>query len=121
MDPVIVVVAFAPLLLLIWLLVRYARRIQLDVVDSDARAELLGNLNPALVRFALERDRHTCRTCGGTTNVGVDFAGETPEDDAEITADDLEARCTQCYLTQWQTLRDQSTSTSHDQDQRERV
>ena len=112
MDPVIVIAAFAPLVLLIWLLVRYARRIHRDVVDSDVRAELLASLNPALVRYVLERDRHTCQTCGSTSNVGVDFVGDTPEDDAEITADELEARCAQCYLTQWQTLQNQKSSNS---------
>lgn len=115
MDPVIVIAAFAPLVLLIWLLVRYARGIHRDVVDSDLRAEILASLNPALVRYVRERDRRTCQTCGSTSNVGVDFVGETPEPDHEVTDDDLEARCTQCYLTQWQTLQGQKASSVAEQ------
>jgi hypothetical protein len=106
MDPLIAIIAFAPLVLLIVVLVRYASRIRHDVVESDLRAERLQGLNRALVRFVLERDRHTCQSCGGTTNVGVDFTGETPDDKDEVSEDELKARCADCYLTQWRTLHD---------------
>lgn len=106
MDTLIVIAAFAPLLLLIWALVRYASRIRRDAVDKESRTRLLEDLNPALVRFVLERDRHTCQRCGTTRHVGVDFIGDTPGADREITASSLEASCAGCFLTQWTTLRD---------------
>lgn len=106
MDALIVVAAFAPLVLLIWVLVRYAGRIRHDAIDKDLRTWHLDNLNPAIARYVLERDTHTCRSCGTTKQVGVDFVSETPGEHEEITPDSLVARCTACYLKQWKTLQD---------------
>lgn len=104
MDTLIAIALFAPLILLIWALVRYAGRIRREAIDKDLRAQHLENLSPAIVRFVLERDRHTCQTCGATRQVGVDFTGDTPEEGREIVAADLEARCARCHLDRWKTL-----------------
>jgi 5-methylcytosine-specific restriction endonuclease McrA len=103
-ETLIVIVAFAPLVLLIWALVRHAGRIRRDAIDKESRTERLDNLNPAIARFVLERDRHTCQRCGTTHQVGVDFRGATPSGEQEVTADDLEASCSRCFLGQWKTL-----------------
>jgi 5-methylcytosine-specific restriction endonuclease McrA len=106
MDYLLVLAFFAPLILLIWVLVRHASRIRRDALDKDLRTQHLDNLNPALVRFVLERDQHTCQRCGTTDHVGVDFIGETPSEHEEITASDLEASCVNCFFEQWRTLQD---------------
>lgn len=111
MDALVLLIALSPLLILVLLLVRHGRRIQLDVTDKHQRTQQVDNLDRALVQTVLERDRHTCQTCGTQTSVGVDFRGPTPDARQEVSTDDLEARCTQCFLDQWPTLRGESTST----------
>jgi 5-methylcytosine-specific restriction endonuclease McrA len=106
MDYLLVLAFFAPLILLIWVLVRHASRIRRDALDKDLRIQHLDNLNPALVRFVLERDQHTCQRCGTTDQVGIDFSGETPGEHVDITASDLEASCVNCFFKQWKTLQD---------------
>lgn len=106
MDTLILLVFLAPLLLLVLFLVRHARRIHREMIDKDLRTQQLEDLDRSLVQTVLDRDQHTCRTCGGTARVGVDFHGDTPGEEAEITPDDLEARCADCYLDRWQRLRD---------------
>jgi hypothetical protein len=105
-DILIVIAFFAPLVILLLVLVRHAGRIRRDAIDSDERTRLIDDLNPAIVRFVLERDRHTCQRCGATSQVGVDFTGETPGHQQEISAYSLEACCADCFLGQWQTLQD---------------
>lgn len=107
MTELLVFVAFlAPMVLLIWALVRHARRIRFEAIDKDVRGQRLEQINEALVRYVLERDRRTCQSCGTTTDVGVDFVGETPGDGETIRPEDLEARCARCYARQWETLRE---------------
>jgi 5-methylcytosine-specific restriction endonuclease McrA len=105
MDPLLIAIAFAPLLLLIFVLVRYAGRIRRDVVDQEHRTIAVDQLKPAIVRFVLERDHHTCQRCGSKTHVGVDFTGQTPEDGSSATPNQLEATCAECFLGQWKTLK----------------
>ncbi len=106
MELLIGVIVFIPLLILLWVMVRYATRIRRDVLDKDARIRQLESLDGGIVQAALERDNQTCQRCGATERVGVDFIGETPHgDNAErISADDLEATCVACYFDQWKTL-----------------
>jgi hypothetical protein len=115
MDTLIILAFFAPLILLILVLVRYASRIRRDAIDRDVRTEQLEALNSAIVRFVLERDEHTCQTCGAKKQVGVDFTGATPHHQAEVTAKDLEARCASCYLKQWSTLQSESSEDNANQ------
>jgi 5-methylcytosine-specific restriction endonuclease McrA len=77
---------------------------RLDRCFWSPASSILSVLNPAIARFVLERDRHTCQRCGTTHQVGIDFRGATPSGEQEITTDDLEASCSQCFLGQWKTL-----------------
>jgi 5-methylcytosine-specific restriction endonuclease McrA len=113
MDTLIILALFAPLILLILALIRHATRIRRDAIDKDTRTERIDELNPAIVRFALERDSHTCKRCGSTSRVGVDFRGETPEGQSEVTPGDLEACCAACFLKQWKTLQGTPASGSN--------
>lgn len=110
MDALIVIAFFAPLVLLIWALVRHAGRIRREAIDQENRTRLIDELNPALVRFVLERDRHTCQRCGATHHVGIDFVGRTPDENEEISANRLEACCGQCFLGQWKSLQGSETA-----------
>ena len=103
-DALVFLIFLAPVLVLIWALVRYAGRIRREAIDKDIRTQHLDHLSPALVRFVLERDRHTCQRCGVTERVGVDFTGDTPAEGQEITPANLEACCASCYLEQWSSL-----------------
>lgn len=106
MEIAIAIAFLSPLIVLIIVLVRYANRIRRETVDQELRTEHLDALNPAIVRYVLERDRHTCQRCGAARRVGVDFTGPTPDEDREITASDLAATCADCYFRQWTTLRE---------------
>lgn len=109
-ELLIIVVFFAPILFLIWALVRHASRIRREAIDKDVRTQHLDQLRPELVEHVLERDQHTCQRCGATTDVGVDFTGPTPGEGQEITPDDLEACCVRCFQRQWDTLREPVSS-----------
>lgn len=108
METIILLVFFAPLLFLILFLVRHARRIHREVIDKTVRTERLDDLDRSLVRTVLERDQHTCQSCGATTMVGVDFRDDTPGENQPIRPDDLEARCTSCYLARWDSFQGDS-------------
>jgi hypothetical protein len=106
MDFLLSVIVLAPFLVLIWVLVRHAIRIRRDAIDKDDRIQRLDELDPPLVQFVLERDQHACQRCGTTAQVGVDFIGETPDESVEISADDLESCCTECFFDRWKTFQD---------------
>jgi type II secretory pathway component PulJ len=106
MEFLLAIALLAPIVLLIWALVRHAQRIRHEAIDKDARTEQLEGISDALVRYVLERDRHTCQTCGSTCRVGIDFVGETPDEARKIGPEDLEARCVRCYVSRWETLKD---------------
>jgi hypothetical protein len=107
-ELLITLLLLAPLAVLAWILIRYAGRIRRDLVDKQDRSARLDEISPAIVRFTLERDEHTCRTCGSTSRVGVDFTGATPDPDVTIGAEQLEARCTTCFQQRWRTLSEDS-------------
>lgn len=110
METLILLAFFAPLLFLILLLVRHAWGIHRDAIDKTARTQQLEELDRSLVQGVLERDRHTCQSCGTNDQVGVDFRGATPDEGRTAGPDDLEARCTRCYLARWQRFQEVSPS-----------
>jgi 5-methylcytosine-specific restriction endonuclease McrA len=117
MDFLLSIVVLAPILVLIWFLVRHATRIRRDAIDKDDRMQRLEDLDPSLVQFVLARDQHTCQRCGTTAQVGVDFIGETPGESVEISAEDLESCCTECFFDRWKTLQDDVEETEEEQRQ----
>jgi hypothetical protein len=110
MELLVAAALLAPMILLVWALVRHARRIRQEAIDKDVRSQQLEQINAALVRYVLERDGHTCRTCGSTCQVGIDFTGDTPGEGKTIHPEDLEAKCARCFVARWGTLREAPTT-----------
>jgi type II secretory pathway component PulJ len=105
-ELLIALLLLGPLALLAWALLRRGRRIERELLDKQERTRRIEQISPGIVRFVLERDGHTCQTCGSRRHVGVDFAGDTPEEDSgvHIQPDMLEARCADCYAARWPSL-----------------